>query len=126
LSAQIRHLSIEKGSEEVSLSLADLEIRYANIRKANPKVKKCTVKGCNNPRDSTPSLGEDTCCAYHRLLFDFWSSDVVDWNLDKLDHYLKSRKGRRRAFSNWLKRTGKEALDKLVLRMAQEPINWEC
>jgi hypothetical protein len=105
------------------VTLADFEIRYKNIRKQNLKVKKCSVSGCNNPRDSTPSLGEDTCCAYHRLLFDYWSTDVVP---DKFFHYLKSQKGRRRAFTNWMNRMGKKRLDELVLKMAQEPINWEC
>ena len=106
------------------VTLADLEIRYANIRKNDPKRKRCTVTGCDNPRDSTPLLGADTSCAYHRLLFDFWSCDVMD--PDKFDHYLKSQKGRRRAFSNWINRIGKEACDKIVLRLANERINWEC
>ena len=107
-----------------SITLEDFEIRYKNIRKQNPKVKKCTVAGCNNPRDSTPQLGEDTCCAYHRLLFDFWSSDIA---LIRGHNVLKmSQKGRRRAFTNWMNRTGKKGLDKIVLRMAQEGINWEC
>lgn len=106
------------------VTLEDFKIRYRNIRKQNPKVKECTVRGCHNPRDSTPLLGEDTSCAYHRLLFDFWSGEVMD--NDKLFHYLESQKGRRRAFTNWRNRTGKEGLDKIVLRMAQEGINWEC
>lgn len=103
-----------------NITLADLEIRYENIRKANPKVAKCTVYGCNNPRDSTTLLGKSTCCAYHRLLFDFWGADVCK------DVLAYSRKGRRRAFTNWRNKTGKETLDKIVLRMALEPINWEC
>jgi len=108
----------------VKLTLADLEVRYQNIRKANPRVKKCTVKGCANPRDSTKFLGEDTCCAYHRLLFDFWSADVLTW--EKVAHYWNSQKGRRRAFTNWLKKIGKEECDELVLKMASESINWMC
>lgn len=106
------------------ISLEDFEVRYKNIRESKPKVKKCSVSDCNNPRDSTEFLGEDTCCAYHRLLFDFWSADVMD--ADKFHHYLESSKGRRRAFTNWMSRMGKEGCDKLVLRMAQEPINWKC
>lgn len=106
------------------VTLKDLEIRYENIRKQNPKVKKCSQRGCNNPRDSTPLLGEDTCCAYHRLLFDFWSSDVM--NPDDFYHYFESQKGRRRAFTNWLNRIGKEKADEIVLRLAQYRINWEC
>lgn len=56
------------------ITLEDLEIRYRNIRKQNPRVRQCSVSGCKNPRDRVPLpifLGEDTCCAYHRLLFDF-------------------------------------------------------
>lgn len=105
----------------MSLTLKDLEIRYANIRKANPKIQKCSVKGCNNPRDSTKYLGRDTCCAYHRLLFDFWCCDIASINILKM-----TQRGRRTAFTHWRKRMGKEELDKLVLRMACEPINWEC
>jgi len=106
-----------------NVTLEDFQIRYKNIRLQNPKVKKCSVSTCNNPRDSTP-LGEDTSCAYHRLLFDFWACEVMD--NDKLFHYLESQKGRRRAFTNWMNRTGKDGLDKIVLRLAQEGINWEC
>lgn len=103
------------------VTLKDLEIRYQNIRKQNPKSKKCSVSECNNPVDSTPFLGEDTSCAYHRLLFDFWSCDVYKGKILCL-----TQRGRRRLFSIWLKKTGKVKCDKIVLMMAQEPINWEC
>jgi hypothetical protein len=106
------------------LTLDDLEIRYRNIRNSNPNVKKCTVTGCPNPRDSTELVGEDTSCAYHRLLFDFWSCEVC--TPDQTNHYIVCQKGRRRAFTNWRNRTGKEALDRIVLKMALEPINWKC
>jgi hypothetical protein len=102
------------------LTLDDFEIRYRNIRKSNPNVKKCTVSGCPNPRDSTEFLGRDTSCAYHRLLFDFWSCEVA------VDPLSFTQKGRRRAFTNWRNRTGKEALDRIVLKMALELINWKC
>ena len=103
----------------MTVSLEDLEIRYKNIREQNPKVKKCSVKGCNNPRDSTPLLGGDTCCAYHRLLFDFWFCDV------RVRNY-KNREAQGKAFENWLKRIGKKTQNELALKMAQEPINWKC
>jgi len=102
------------------ITLKDFEVRYDNIRKVNPKVKKCSIKNCFNPRDSTPSLGEDTCCAYHRLLFDFWSCECVENPL------VFTQKGRRRTFTNWRNKVGKKKCDKIVLRMAQEGINWEC
>jgi len=106
------------------VTFEDFEIRYQNIRQVNPKVKQCSVSGCRNPRDSTEYLGEDTSCAYHRLLFDFWSADVMKH--EKFHHYLISQKGRRRAFTNWLNKIGKAECDKIVLRMAQEGINWVC
>ena len=107
-----------------TVTLADLDVRYQNIRKNNPKIKNCSVKGCFNPVDSTEHLGEDSCCAYHRLLFDFWGSDVL--SLNEIKQYVKSQKGRRRAFTNWMKRIGKEQCDEIVLKLAQEPINWVC
>ena len=107
-------------TQETNITLEDFEIRYRNIRKAKPKVKKCTIHGCSNPRDYTEYLGEDTCCAYHRLLFDFWSSDV------QKDILSLSQKGRRRAFTNWMNKIGKVECDKIVLKMSQEPINWSC
>lgn len=108
----------------MKVTLEDFEIRYRNIRRTNPKIRKCVVKNCNNPRDSTPLLGEDTTCAYHRLLFDFWSAEAMP--PDKFYHYLESQKGRRRAFTNWMNRIGKGECDKIVLEMAQAGINWEC
>lgn len=107
-----------------TITFEDFEIRYRNIRKQNPKVKNCSVKGCSNPRDSTPELGEDTCCAYHRLLFDIWAADIAPIRGHNVLNM--SRKGKRRAFTNWRNRFNKEDLDKIVLRMAQEGINWEC
>jgi len=105
------------------VTLEDFEIRYKNILASDPKRKCCSSSGCNNPVDHT-MLGEDTSCAYHRLLFDFWSCDVM--NPDKFQHYLGCQKGRRRAFTNWQKRIGKAECDKIVLRMALEGINWMC
>lgn len=107
----------------MTVTFKDFEVRYKNILASDPKRKKCTTQDCENPVDTT-GLGEDTSCAYHRLLFDFWSYEVM--NPDDFQHYLKSQKGRRRAFTNWMNRTGKAECDKIVLRMAQEGINWVC
>lgn len=109
---------------ENKLSLKDFEVRYANIRKSDPKRLKCSVTGCPNPRDSTEHAGQNTSCAYHRLLFDFWIADVC--SLEQNSHYLQCQKGRRRAFTNWRRKVGKKALDDLALMMAKEPINWVC
>ena len=108
----------------MSITLEDLEIRYANIRKVNARVRQCTVTGCSNPRDATEYLGEDTSCAYHRLLFDFWSCEAMEG--DKFHYYLGNQRARRGAFTRWRNRLGKEACDKIVLRLAQEGINWAC
>lgn len=111
------------GNKQV-VTLEDLEIRYKNILEKYPKRKRCSVIGCNNPRDRTPLLGEDVCCAYHRLLFDFWCSEAMD--NDKLHYYLKNQRARRIAFTKWRNKIGKEACDNIALKLMQEPINWEC
>jgi len=105
------------------VTFRDLELRYRNIREANPRTKKCSVKGCSNPRDSTELLGEDTCCAYHRLLFDYWSCDVAK---DGIRMFKMARSVRRRLFSRWMRNMGKKECDKIVLKLAQDPINWKC
>jgi hypothetical protein len=107
------------------ITLEDFEIRYQNLRKTSKrKLKQCTVAGCKNPRDLTPLSGYSNTCSYHRFLFDFWSCEVI--HNEKLWYYMEHQKARRRAFSIWLKKMGKEKLDEIVLNMAQEPINWEC
>jgi len=107
----------------MSVTFADFEIRYKNILESNPKIKKCSIKGCNNPVDTT-MIGEDTSCAYHRLLFDFWSYEVMD--SDKFFYYLENQRARRSAFTRWRNKIGKEECDKIVLKLAQEGINWQC
>jgi hypothetical protein len=108
--------------KQKGLTLDDFEIRYANIRRNDTKRENCTVAGCKNPRDSTRFGGKSTCCAYHRLLFDFWSCELPHGK--PLLEY--SQRGRRIAFSRWLKSAGKEDCDAIVLKMAHEPINWDC
>jgi hypothetical protein len=107
----------------MSVTLKDFEIRYKNILEKDPKRKRCSSTGCKNPVDFT-MLGEDTSCAYHRLLFDFWICDVVEG--EKSAWYYSHQKARRAAFTRWQHEIGKEECDKIVLRMALEPINWSC
>lgn len=107
----------------MSVTLEDFEVRYRNIREAHPEVQECSVVGCNNPRDITTHGGEDSSCAYHRLLFDAWS-DGLDH--DKAMYYSRNQRVRRAAFTRWRNKLGKEVCDKVVFRLAQEPINWEC
>ena len=107
----------------MSVTLADFEVRYNSIRKQNPKVKRCSVDGCKNPVDST-ELGEDTSCAYHRILFDIWACEVMEY--EKFPYYFNNQRARRAAFTRWRNKLGKEKCDKLVLREAQSAINWVC
>jgi len=105
---------------EQKITLADFEKRYELIRKVFPKVKNCSVKGCKNPRDMT-SLGEENCCSYHRLLFEFWVCDVIHGHTEN----FVSRRGVRFAFAKWRTKIGKESCDDIVLELSQETINWE-
>ena len=107
----------------MSVTLDDFEIRYTNIRKTYPKMRRCTVTGCKNPRDITEGLGEDTSCAYHRLLFDHWTTQI---DSDKVMYYIENQRARRSAFTRWCNKVGKEYCDKAVLFMAQSGINWVC
>jgi hypothetical protein len=116
---------MKKQTKFPPVTLADLEIRYANIRKQNPNVERCSIVHCQNPRDSTPLSGNDTCCAYHRLLFDYWSSECTD-DFEQFNHYLSNRRARRSAFTKWRNKHSKEDLDAIVLKLANEGINWEC
>ncbi|KKK62380.1 hypothetical protein LCGC14_3004910 [marine sediment metagenome] len=106
----------------MSVTLKDFEVRYRNIQEAHPKIRKCSVVGCSNPRDTT-MMGEDTSCAYHRLLFDAWMYGLVG---DKIAYYFHNQRARRSAFTKWRNKLGEKACDKIVLRLAQEPINWKC
>ena len=107
----------------MSITLADFYIRYDNIIKDYPDIGKCSVKGCNNPCDVTEGLGVDSSCAYHRLLFDWWMGELTH---KKIAYYMANQRARRSAFTRWRNKLGKEACDKIVLKMAQEPINWKC
>ena len=107
----------------MSLTLADFEIRYKNLNESYPDLPSCSVEGCDNPVDVTEGMGIDTSCAYHRLLFDWWMGEIND---KEIMFYLNHKTERREAFAKWLYETGKELCDEIVLKMAQEPINWDC
>ena len=94
-----------------------IKIRVHSLLKANPS--KCTYHDCNLPLDNT-TLGWDTSCPYHRLLFDHWLYEIAE----DINHYTKQ--GKRSAFTQWVNRTGKEECDKIVDEMSNVPINWEC
>jgi hypothetical protein len=115
-------MSIFSDSVNRKITLADFETRYTNIRKQSLKTKICSVKGCKNPQDTTEFLGTDTCCAYHRILFDHWIYDVIRGNT----HDFVSRRGMRFAFAKWRTKTGKETCDEIVLKLAQDLTNWVC
>ena len=105
-----------------TVTFSDFAIRYKNLKDQNPELGTCSVKGCNNPQDIT-MMGVDSSCSYHRMLFDWWFG-VLD--SEKIDYYFVNQRARRSAFTKWRNKLGKEACDKIVLKMAQEAINWEC
>lgn len=107
----------------MSVTLEDFEVRYKNLRESHPNIVKCSVAGCNNPRDITTHGGEASSCAYHRLLFDAWSYGL---DHDKTIYYFENQRARRIAFTKWRNKLGKEACDSIVLRLAQEGLNWAC
>ena len=104
------------------VTFEDFEVRYKKIREKYPTIKDCTVEGCTNPRDITEGLGVDTTCSYHRLLFDFWIYEVLD--VDETKKFITDRSARRKAFSSWMLAMGKDHCDEIVLKMAQDKINW--
>jgi len=106
----------------MTITLADFELRYKNIREQHPELGKCSVKGCNNPQDIT-MMGEDSSCSYHRLLFDWWTGTL---DYDNILYYFTNQRARRTAFTKYRNRLGVEECDKIVLMMAQDAINWEC
>lgn len=105
------------------ITLKDFDIRYKSILEEDSNRKRCSITGCSNPVDRT-LIGEDTTCAYHRLLFDWWIYEVLTHK--QFIHYLKSQKGRRRAFTNWRNKLSNKEQDGIVLKMAQDAINWIC
>jgi hypothetical protein len=106
------------------ITLEDFNIRYANLRRNFPALRNCSVEGCTNPQDLTTLEGLSTTCAYHRLLFDFWSMEVLTH--EELKRYFKNKEERRKAFREWMGKIGKERCDNIAIRMAQDPINWAC
>jgi len=113
-------------AEDRSITLEDFEIRYKNLREANPKLKKCSVVGCSNPRDITTHGGEDSSCAYHRLLFDAWMYGLDSHDVNKVSYYFHNQRARRSAFTRWRNKHGEKTCDEFVLKLAQEGINWAC
>ena len=103
------------------VTLEDFEKRYANIRKQHPHIGQCNHEGCRNPPDTTPLLGLDSSCAYHRLLFDHWLYEKMD-PVPEMETVLL----RREAFGKWADETDDARKDEIVLRSARDPINWEC
>lgn len=105
----------------MKIKLIDFEKRYVKIRERYPHIGQCIHQGCPNPPDLTPSLGLDSSCAYHRLLFDYWLYEVMEPTRE-MEHILL----RREAFGKWNDKLDTETRNKIVLRLAQEAINWEC
>lgn len=109
----------------MGVTLKDFEIHYQKILEENPKARQCSVRGCSNPQDVT-ILGWDTCCAYHRLLFDYWTYEVMSRDFDQVMKYIRNQRARRIAFTRWRNKIGKAECDRIVLGLAQDAINWTC
>lgn len=95
-----------------------IKIRVHSLLKAKPT--ECTYPDCNLPLDNT-TLGWDTSCLYHRLLFDHWLYEIAA----DINSY-KTQQGKHSAFTQWVNRTGKKQCDEIVNEMSHIPINWEC
>jgi hypothetical protein len=95
-----------------------IKIRVHSLLKSNPP--ECGYLGCNLPIDNT-TLGWDTSCPYHRLLFDYWLYNIVEQDID-----CYTKQGRRSAFTQWVNKTGKERCDEIVEEYSHIPINWTC
>ena len=109
-------------SNSDKLTLVDFFIRYDNIIKNYPDIPKCSVKDCNNPCDIT-MMGVDSSCAFHRLLFDWWTGELDG---EKIMYYFTNQRARRSAFTRWRNKIGEKECNRIVLEMAHDPINWEC
>jgi len=96
-----------------------IKIRVHGLLKS--KVPRCTYHDCNLPIDNT-TLGWDTSCPYHRLLFDHWLYEVIGQNIN----FYKTQRGKRSAFTQWVNKTGKKQCDAIVDEMSKDSINWEC
>ena len=103
------------------ITLEDIQKRADGILKKSPEVPRCGTLGCENAIDHTKGMGWDTSCPYHRLLFDHWLYEV-----DQEAAMDENQERRRAAFDKWIKETGKEECDRIVLEMAQWPGNWMC
>jgi hypothetical protein len=113
-------MTMKKKSEKVTLK--DLDVRCANILRDFPDIPRCSFAGCDKPVDGTEGMGWDTSCPYHRLLFDWWLYNVIEGDMV----ILKSERLRRSMFAKWVQATGEKDCNKIVLKMAKDPINWSC
>jgi len=95
-----------------------IKLRVHSLLKAKPP--ECSYRDCNIPIDHT-TLGWDTSCPYHRLLFDYWLYEIAYHPVT-----LYSKRGRRIAFSRWVNKIGKKECDKIVDELSKNPINWKC
>lgn len=91
--------------------------------KENPnKLRFCSFDNCINPVDATTHMGIDTSCPYHRLLFNHWLYVVIN----SAPEILEVKETRQRMFREWVAKVGQDECDRIVSKMAIEPINWVC
>jgi len=100
-------------NEEV---LQALKNRCKFLKNKFPDIKKC--KMCDNPVDIT-MLGFDTCCPYHRMLFDSYFYNAMDefgGDIEKV----------REEFDKWNKTLSGEQRNNIVAEMGKSSLNWMC
>jgi len=82
----------------------------------------CSVDGCDELCDIT-SMGVDSSCPYHRLLYDHWMSTIA---MSEFPHVLREMHKRRQLFGDWMDEIGKEECNRIVDNMSIDGINWIC
>lgn len=107
------------------VTFKDFDVRYENLKKENPSLPNCSFEGCKNPVDIT-AMGMDSSCAYHRLLHDEFLYNGGGQEIHPMAPKGLSREEYRKKFKEWADKLGKKKCDAIVLKMAQEPLNWAC
>lgn len=113
-----------KPSKPANITLEDLEKRNESIKKFFPNLPKCCKEGCNNLVDVIGDE-QDTSCAYHRLLHDYFLYEV-DEGKSHPNQSSNTIEQYRKIVNDWEEKMGKEECDKIVLMMANDPLNWMC
>lgn len=104
------------------VSLNDLKQRCENILNDNPEIQECAIDNCSNPIDWT-GVDWSTACPYHRLLWDYWLYTEVNGDQKIIE---MGRIPRRNLFIEWMNEIGPSRCDEIVIKMANDPLQWKC